>query len=68
VDEDVDAASCNGCGVTCAAGESCCSKDGCRDLQSDERRHCGECGERCGRDRVCIDGQCIRVDELEEDD
>jgi hypothetical protein len=41
----------------CEAGMTCCLGAGCVNTAADDL-HCGECGNPCGGEEVCIDGIC----------
>ncbi|MBQ9396825.1 MAG: hypothetical protein IJU23_15090 [Proteobacteria bacterium] len=46
------------CGSSCCAeGEFCCGNGVCADLEHDAM-NCGTCGNKCGKDHVCKDGEC----------
>jgi hypothetical protein len=48
------------CKVMCSGGKVGCepqSEDGCFDLET-SKQHCGQCGNTCSSDEVCVGGEC----------
>jgi len=45
--------------VDCPGDQTCCPPTtGCVDLQTDSQ-NCGQCGNRCGGNKECANGQCV---------
>lgn len=56
---DRDPLNCNGCGVRCGGGTTCCDS-GCSSLATDPA-NCGACGTACAGGQACSSGRCCNI-------
>jgi hypothetical protein len=56
---DATTGACVHTSVECLDDQTCCPPTtGCVDLQTNSQ-NCGQCGNRCGRNKECVGGQCV---------